>query len=118
MKKSFDLTTKEGIANALSEIGDKDLLLLLIPGFGIGAYAGKKIFDLASSFNGATETTIEQQKKAAIEIIKQGKQSGASRIKVTLDQKAGFDFGSEVEGIPVKVMVGKFGSMTLEVEYK
>lgn len=118
MEKSFDITTKEGIKKAITAMGDNDLLLLLIPGFGMGVYAGKKIFDFASSFSAATEATLEQQKKAAIEIIKQGKKSGATRIKVTLDQKAGFDFGSEIEGIPVKMMMGKFGRMTLEVEYK
>lgn len=94
-------------------ISDEDLLLLLLPG-GPVVYVGKKLYDYLAT----TESTIDQQKKAAVEIIKQGKESSISRIKITLDQKAGLDFGAEVEGLPVKMMMGKSGSMTLEVEYK
>jgi len=60
-------------------------VLLLFPG-GPLIYAGKKIIDKVFP---TTEATIEQQKKTAIEIIKQGKESGAKRIQVTLDQEAG-----------------------------
>jgi len=118
MEKKFDITTTEGLKAAIEELGNKDLLLFLIPGIGPAAYVGKKIYDLASSVYSTTELTIEQQKKAAVEIIKQGKESDASRIKVTLDQKAGLDIGSEIQGMPVKMMMGKSGNMTLEVEYK
>lgn len=57
-------------------IGDEDLLLLLLPG-GPVVYVGKKLYDYLAT----TESTIKQQKKAAVEIIKQGKKSSVSRIK-------------------------------------
>ena len=118
MEKKFDITTTKGLKAAIEELGNKDLLLFLIPGAGPAAYVGKKIYDLASSVLSTNELTIEQQKKAAEEIIKQGKESDASRIKITLNQKAGLDIGSEIEGMPVKKKMGKFDNMTLEVYYK
>ncbi len=119
MEKKYDLTTQDGIKSALEDIGAKDLLLSLLL-WPIGPYvlAGKKILDRNWAEISSAESTIDQQRKAAVEIIKQGKESGASCIKVTLDQKAGIDFQSDINGIPVKAMIGKTGTMTLEVEYK
>ena len=52
-----------------------------------------------------------------IEIIKAGKDSGAESLEVILLQKASLGFGSDIEGIPIKVMVDKSGNMTLKVKY-
>jgi hypothetical protein len=38
-------------------------------------------------------------------------------LEVTLSQQAGLDFGGDIEGIPIKVMVGKSENMTLKVKY-
>jgi hypothetical protein len=117
MNTKFDLTTKEGLLEAAKQIKDKDLLLLLVPGIGPLAYLGKKAIDAGEKLFASTEATIEQQKRAAIEIIKAGKESGAESLEVTLSQQAGLDFGSNIEGIPIKVIVGKSGNMTLKVKY-
>ena len=118
MDKKFDLTTKDGIVNAAKELGDKDLALLLIPGYGPMVYLGKKAIDAINGVLSTTESTIQEQTKAAVEIIKAGKQAGVDNMEVTLDQKAGLNFGSEIEGLPIKVMVGKSGKMTINVKYK
>lgn len=117
MNTKFDLTTKDGLLEAANQIKDKDLLLLLVPGFGPFAYLGKKAIDAGERLFASTETTIDQQRRAAIEIIKAGRESGAESLEVTLSQQAGLDFGSDIEGIPVKVVIGKTGNMTIKVKY-
>ncbi|WP_090143343.1 hypothetical protein [Limnohabitans sp. DM1] len=117
--RSFDLTTSAGVRDAIRAAKDPDLLLLLggpIP------YLAKKLFDkgaeLIRETANSTNSTIQEQRQAAVEIIKAGKVNNASSIEVTLDQKAGIDLGSEIEGIPLKFSVGKSGKMTIKVEYK
>ena len=117
MNTKFDLTTRDGLLEAVKQLKDKDLLLLLVPGLGPMAYLGKKAIDAGEKLFASTEATIEQQRQAAVEIIKAGKDSGAESLEVTLSQKAGLNFGSDVDGIPIQVMVGKSGSMTLKVKY-
>jgi len=86
------------------------------------AYLAKKLFDKAAELvretANSTESTIREQRQAAIDIIKAGKESNASSLEITLDQKAGIDLGAAFEGIPLKFSVGKFGKMTVKVEYK
>jgi hypothetical protein len=117
--RSFDLTTSAGLTEALRAVKDPDLLLLIggpIP------YFAKKLFDkgaeLIRETTNSTNSTIQEQRQAAVEIIKAGKDNNASSLEVTLDQKAGIDLGSEIEGIPLKFSVGKSGKMTIKVEYK
>ncbi|WP_349987194.1 hypothetical protein ABMQ39_20740 [Pseudomonas alloputida] len=112
MKESFDLTTPEGLEQAVS-LAKKlsPLLALSNPLFAV-AYAGQRLM------KGMTQTTsIEAQAKAAADIIKAGKESGAKRIKVTLSQKAGANLSVPIEGVNISAMVGGNGKMTLEVEY-
>lgn len=51
-------------------------------------------------------------------MIKAGKENGASSVEVTLDQKAGIDIESVLEGVPLNVTVGKSGKMMIKVDYK
>ena len=117
--RSFDLTTSAGLTEALRAAKDPDLLLLIggpIP------YLVKKLFDkgakLIRETANSTNSTINEQRQAAVEIIKAGKDNNVSSLEVILDQKAGIDLGSEVEGIPFKFCVGKSGKMIIKVEYK
>lgn len=117
--RTFDLTTSAGLTEALRAAKDPDLLLLIggpIP------YLAKKLFDkgaeLIRETANSTNSTIQEQRQAAVEIIKAGKDNNASSLEVTLDQKAGIDLGSEIEGIPLKFSVGKSGKMTIKVQYK
>lgn len=121
MDIKFDLTTKEGLRAAIEQLKDKDLLLLLIPVYGPAAYIGKKAaeaVEAAGRLFVSTESTVEQQTKAAVEIIKAGKEAGAESLEVILSQQAGIDLGSEIDGIPIKVIIGKSGKMTIKVTYR
>ena len=107
-----------GMENAKKAILKPDLLLLAIPIYGIAIYAAKKLWDLIPySQRSPNQTTIKAQTEAAIKLIITGKEHGAKRLEVTLDQEAAIDIGSKIEGIPIKIKVGKSGSMTLKVEY-
>jgi hypothetical protein len=93
--RSFDLTTSTGLNDALRAAKNPDLLLLIggpIP------YLAKKLFDkgvdLIREASNSTNTTIQEQRKAAVEIIKAGKDNNASSLEVTLDQHVGIDLGS------------------------
>lgn len=112
MRDSFDLTTPEGLEQAASLAKKLSPLLMSVNPLFAVAYAGHKLV------KGVTKTTsIEAQSKAAVDIIKAGKENGAKRIKVTLDQKAGVNLSVPVEGVNISAMVGANGKMTLEVEY-
>jgi hypothetical protein len=117
--RSFDLTTLEGVTEAIRAAKDPDLLSLIggpIP------YLAKKLFDkgveLIRETANLTNPTIQEQRQAAVEIIKAGKDNNASSIEITLDQKAGIGLGKEIDGIPLKFSVGESGKMTIKVEYK
>jgi len=101
---TYDLTTKEGIKNA-SEWFDKY-------GWSVNIYAWvlKKLIGAINPINKQTEM--------AKEIIKAGKENGASDLEIIVDNKAGLDLGAEYGGIPIQAKVGTDGKMTLKVNYK
>jgi hypothetical protein len=70
-----------------------------------------------STIQNRTEKVINAQREAAVAIIKAGKENGVSKIRVTLNQKAGIDIGGSLEGYSLKFDVGSDDSMTIEVEY-
>lgn len=108
---NFDLTTPEG-RKAVSKTFDK-WGWAIAPQWWIAKKVAEKVYDFFSSTD-----VIEAQQKAAIELIKAGRQNNVDRMNITLDQKAGVDFGATIEGMPAKCMVGKNGTMTIEVTNK
>ena len=78
-----------------------------------GPWLLKKPWDLFS----ATDV-IQEQRKTAVDLIKAGKNNGVDEMKIIIDETAGLDIGSEVEGIPVRAKIGKSGKISLEVKYK
>ncbi len=76
--QTFDITTKEGRATAL--------VVFLAMGPPVAAiWLGKTLFDgIATLTSGANEKETEEQIKAAINIIKAGKENGADEIEITL----------------------------------
>lgn len=110
MAKNFDLTTPEGREKAL-ELFDKWGWAIHLP-----AWLIKKGYDYFSSQT--NEDIIEAQRKTAINIIKAGNAQNVDKMTITVDQMVGLDFGSNVEGIPVKCKLGKNGHMIIEVEYQ
>jgi hypothetical protein len=81
-------------------------------------YVAKKLFDKGARLTIPSISTLEEQKQAAIEIIKAGKEHNASSLEITLDQKVGIELGSKIEGIPIQVIAGKSGKVTIKVQYK
>ncbi len=101
----FDLTTVEGKKSAKK--------LAKNMGLGLHVFIIEKVFDLFSN-----DDTIKEQRQTAVDIIKAGKENNADEIEVTLDQNAGIDIQSEIEGIPAKIKIGKNGNMKIKVKYK
>ena len=115
LKKEFDLTSAEGLklAKQFASIAffpfrEPPIIFLVRKGFEF----------FSDVLNNANERTLQEQRKTAVDIIKAGKESGVDEIEIELDQKVGVDIGADLEGIPVKFMVGKNGKMKLKVKYK
>jgi hypothetical protein len=108
-QETFDLTTEAGRERAL-EFFDRW-------GWAIWPLG----WTLRTFFLSTTQgelATLEAQKKAAIDLIKAGKNQDIDAMKITLDQIVGLDLGTEVEGVPIKAKIGKSGHMTVEAKYK
>lgn len=123
---SYDLTTPEGMTFAIKDYAKNNptksaammALLLINPVVLLGAVLADKIVKSVTALFEHPEKMIEAQRKTAIDLIKAGRENGASRIKVTLNQKAGIDIGGELEGYSLKISVGSDAQMTIETEYK
>jgi hypothetical protein len=108
--QKFDLTTEEGRKIALT------ITQALFP---IEYWIGKALFEGISSLtSGANEKEIAEQRKAAIDIIRAGKENGADEIEITMSQKAGVGLASDVDGVPIDFIVGASGTMKLKIKYK
>ncbi len=66
----------------------------------------------------AVEKEIEAPKKAAIDIIKAGKENGVNELEITMSEKAGLSLGSGIKEFPVELIAGTSGNMTLKVKYR
>lgn len=112
MKDTFDLTTKEGLDQVAAILKKAGPFVALANPIIAVAYVAQKLLRENSS-----STSIENQAKAAVDIIKAGKAAGAKRIKVTVDQKAGANLNVPLDGLNISAMLGSNGKMTLDVEY-
>ena len=109
MKTFYDLTTKENI----QEI--QQILIRTNPTLWVGMKIVEKAMDL---FN--PKDLIEEQKKTAVEIIKEGKKSNVDELELELFQEAGVDVQALVKemGLDGKIKIGKSGNMKIKVKYK
>ena len=112
MDNNFDVTTSGGLKKAAEFFKEGSLLAWVANPFATLFFAGERLIKANSE-----STSVESQGKAAVDIIRQGKESGARKIKVTIDQQAGANLDIPVEGARVSAMMGSKGKMTLEVEY-
>lgn len=112
MKDEYDVTTAAGLKSVADFFREGSPMAWLANPLATSIFAVEKLLKANSE-----STSIESQAKAATEIIKQGKESGAKKIKVTIDQQAGANLSVPIEGINISAMVGSNGKMTLEVEY-
>jgi|APMI01.1.fsa_nt_gi hypothetical protein len=114
--EKLDITTKAGLLRALEVLADdKHPINQTGP---VNRFISKKVHQFLSDTLKTTESTLEQQRKTAVDIIRQGKESGADSVEITLDQQVGLHFGSSVDGFPIKATMGKSGNMTIKVIYK
>jgi hypothetical protein len=82
------------------------------------SYLVKKLYDWATSSTD-TATTIQQQKEAAVEVIRAGRENGAEEIELEMDETAGLDLKGKLRsGETLETKIGKSGRMTLKVKYK
>ena len=82
----------------------------------IGGRLAKLIYRGMSLFD--SKELCEAQAKTAADLIKEGKNSGAKKMKITIEQEAGLHFEAPIkEGINIRTMAGNKGKMTIEVEY-
>ncbi|QIH07606.1 MULTISPECIES: hypothetical protein [unclassified Pseudomonas] len=112
MKDEFDVTTSYGLKSAADFFREGSVLAWFINPLATALFAGEQLLKANSE-----STSVENQGKAAVEIIKQGKESGAKKIKVTIDQQAGANLNIPIDGVNISAMMGSNGKMTLEVEY-
>lgn len=123
--QSFDLTTIDGMAKAYS-VGNEEyraehpvlsLLFPLTPFKFLGLKAGEAIAQKLDGRKNRAERVIAAQREAAISVIREGKRSGAKKVRVTMNQKAGIDLGTDLSDIPLKFSIGSDDTVTVEVEY-
>jgi hypothetical protein len=109
MKLAFDLTTPEGRQNAIDAF-DKYGWILAWPAWVV-----------RQAYKVMTESAIastEAQKNAAVDLIRAGRDHGVDHMTIKLQRTAGIDFGSEVDGMPIKLKVGDSGTIEVTVQYR
>lgn len=115
---TYDLTTMDGMTKAVTAYAKENPVLFAISPFGaIGAIIGEAVAKKVSEFGNHSEKVIEAQRKAAISVIREGKANGLKKVRVTLNQKAGIDIGSDLKGVPLKFTIGSDDQMTIEAEF-
>jgi len=108
--ENFDLTTPNGRQKAIETL-EKYRWVPFAPHLRL----------LLKAYNWISKSrtdTIKAQKKTAVDLIKAGKKNNVDKMTITLDQTVGLDFGSEVDGVPIKCKIGKNGHITIDVQYK
>lgn len=122
---TYDLTTPSGLEKALTDYAKQNpvkggailgLLAVIYP-LPVALIAAKAVSNAFSGVVKDSEKVIEAQRKAAVDIIKSGKENGVKKMKVTLDQNAGVDIGGQLEGYALKFAFGSDSKMTIDVEY-
>lgn len=100
---AHDLTTRKGLSSAY-------VLWGISPVFALGKYVFDKIL--------GENTSPEEQRKAAIELIREAKRQGAKSIEMEVDSGVAGELGTSIEGAPIKVG-GRVGNkMKVRVEFK
>ena len=110
--KKFDLTTQKGLQESANYIKE---IMKYNPYIFVPKYLIDKTFDLFS-----TKDVIKEQREMAEEIIKTAKANNASEIEIEVNQEAGVEIETELKkmGIPIRVKIGKKGTMKMKVKFK
>lgn len=108
MTKRFDLTTREGIKDAMDGIQEKI-------GFVPVLWAVGKLVDSTSP---ASAVSKQAEAASASEIIREGQRSGVDSMTIVMDEKAGAHFSAPIEGVEISASLGSKGKVTIDVKYK
>lgn len=103
MEDNHDLTIREENNDAISFLQNYGWVISPV---------GWVMYKLLSA-----ETSVQQQSRAAIELIKAGKENGAKRMKIKVGNKAGLEIKAILEDSPVQMRIINDDLMELEVEY-
>jgi hypothetical protein len=63
------------------------------------------------------DTSTQEQCKAATELIKAGKENGAKRMKIKVDNRVGLEIKAILEDSPIQMKIINGDFMEIEVEY-
>ena len=99
----YDLTTRSGYAKAGKFLKNYGWIISPLPWL---------IYKLFSP-----EVSSEKQVKMVIALIKVGKEQNVNKMNVRVSHQAGFDLGTNIEGIPIHTTIRNDGKIELEVEY-
>ena len=108
----YDLTTASGMKLALKYL-DHPMNALFNPALYL-------VIKAVRHYQKNSVPTLKQQEEAAINIIKAGKDQGAKRLKIKVNNKVGAGMGAKVKkiGADVHGHIGTDGYMEMEIEYK
>lgn len=109
MESSYDLTSVSGVRSAVESLKGNRIVNML---YGPELWLFDKILSIFDS-----NKLCETQKKTAEALIRAGKENGAKKMTITMDQQAGVNFDMPIEGVNIKAMAGNKGKMTIQVEY-
>ncbi|WP_411851314.1 hypothetical protein ACLB90_01590 [Stenotrophomonas sp. LGBM10] len=101
---SYDLTTAAGIAAAGMALS------VLTPMGQLMAVAA-----LARHF---FKPSVEEQAQSAADLIKAGAENNVDEMEITLSEEAGLHIKSAHPDVPIKLTVGKSGTVTMKVKYR
>lgn len=112
MTEHWDLTKKKNIAKAAGRYAFESL-----PGIS-AVIAITKLADSARSFLMDTVATPDEQKQAAVEIIKKAKEADAESVEFTMDQSVEFGASFGFEDLKVSFGPKRSGKMNVKVKFK
>lgn len=101
---SYDLTTAAGIAAAGMALS---VLTPLGPLVAAAALA-RKFF----------KPGVEAQAQSAADLIKAGAENNVDEMEITLSEEAGLHIKSAHPEVPIKLTMGKSGTVTMKVKYR
>lgn len=123
----YDLTSPQGMAKAIVDYIERNPVTAtavltpfveFLPDEVLGSSFVKTVQEMVEAFWQHSGETIAAQRVSAVEIIKAGKENGAAKVYVVMNQKAGIDFGSDFDGFPFKCSLNDRDEMIVEVEYQ
>lgn len=107
--ESYDLTTADGLKAAVTSLRKTPVIGVMYAPY---LWVAARIIDSISPAK-----AVGKQAQAASDLVNSGKENGVKKMKIILDEKAGFHFDAPIDGVRVNTSIGSQGRTTIEVEY-